>query len=97
MRYVLSTDADHDFQEILEYTRDKFGFAKVEPYASRLIEAFEMITEFPESGTAQDMIVVGLRRLVVERHSIYYRTDGEQIVILRILGPGQDPLLAFSD
>jgi hypothetical protein len=43
-------------------------------------------------GNDQSPIKNNIRRHVHEFHSIYYRVDEDEILILRILGPGEDPL-----
>lgn len=53
---------------------------------------FEMIADFPLIGSEQSQIKKNVRRHVYESHAIYYRIDGKGIIILRILGPGEDPL-----
>jgi plasmid stabilization system protein ParE len=51
-----------------------------------------MICAFPTIGSNQNHIKKNVRRQVYEFHSIYYRIDANAIFILRILGPGEDPL-----
>jgi toxin ParE1/3/4 len=51
-----------------------------------------MIGDFPMIGNDQNHIKKNVRRQVYESHSIYYRVEAKTIFILRILGPGEDPL-----
>jgi toxin ParE1/3/4 len=41
---------------------------------------------------ARNQSTSNVRRQVYESHSIYYHVDSNAIFILRILGPGEDPL-----
>ena len=52
-----------------------------------------MITGFPLIGSNQNHIKKNIRRHVHEFHSIYYRVEGNEIIIYRFLGPGEGPLL----
>jgi toxin ParE1/3/4 len=61
-------------------------------YRDGLLKTIDMICEFPMIGSGQHDIKKNVRRQVYESHSIYYRVDSNAIFILRILGPGEDPL-----
>ena len=90
--YRLSKLADKDLGNIASYTIQNFGIRQANLYRDRLFKAFEMISDFPLIGSDQSLIKKNIRRHVHEFHSIYYRVDGNEILILRILGPGEDPL-----
>ena len=84
---------ESDLVSIADYTIDCFGIEQARVYRDGLFKAFEMITDFPLIGSDQNHIKKNIRRHVHEFHSIYYRVDGNEIIIYRILGPGEDPLL----
>ena len=90
--YRLLRAAESDLDEIAVYTIAKHGVQQAKVYRDRLLKAFEAIAEHPEIGTGQNHILPELRRLVHESHAIYYRVADNEIVVMRLLGPGQDPL-----
>ncbi|WP_161990593.1 type II toxin-antitoxin system RelE/ParE family toxin [Candidatus Methylobacter oryzae] len=90
--YRLSKLADKDLGNIACYTIQRFGIRQASLYRDGLFKAFEMISDFPLIGSDQSQIKKDIRRHVHESHSIYYRVDVDEILILRILGPGEDPL-----
>ncbi len=90
--YRLSKRADRDLSVIADYTIQHFGIDQARIYRDGLFKAFEMIGAFPLIGSNQDRIMKNIRRHVHESHSIYYRTNANEIIISRILGPGEDPL-----
>ena len=90
--YRLSKLADKDLISIATYTIKRFGVRQASLYRDGLFKAFEMVADFPLIGSYQSQIKNNIRRHVHEFHSIYYRVDVNEIFILRILGPGKDPL-----
>jgi len=90
--YRLSKLADKDIGNIAYYTIQRFGIRQASLYRDGLFKALEAIADFPLIGSDQGQIKKNVRRHVHESHSIYYRVDVNEIFILRILGPGEDPL-----
>ena len=90
--YRLLRAAEKDLGEIADYTIAKHGPEQAKVYRDGLLKAFDAIAEHPEIGTDQNHIFPELRRLVHESHAIYYRVGDNEIVVMRLLGPGQDPL-----
>ena len=84
--YRLSDKADEDLSRLYEYGIIHYGQERADRYYSGLIERFEELTENPLLWQAVDHIRPGYRRSVYGRHSIYYRIDPDEIVIVRILG-----------
>ena len=90
--YYLSRLAEKDIVNIASYTIQRFGIRQARLYRDGLFNAFATISDFPFIGSDQSQIKKNIRRHVYESHSIYYRIDVNEIFILRILGPGKDPL-----
>jgi len=90
--YHLSNLADEDLGNIATYSIQRFGINQARLYRDGLFKTFEMISDFPLIGTDQSQIKINVRRQVYESHAIYYRVDDNGIFILRILGPGEDPI-----
>jgi toxin ParE1/3/4 len=88
--YRLSEKADGDLSRLYEYGIIHYGQDRADRYYDGLRERFEQLAENPRLYPAVDHIRPGYRRSVYGRHSIYYRIDPDEIVIVRILGQ-QDP------
>ena len=89
-RYRLTGEAAQDFDQIYDYGIDKFGLDQATVYQNRLKQRFSEIAETPMLYMAVEHIHSEHRRSVCGSHSIYYRIDRNEIVIVRILGQ-QDP------
>lgn len=85
LEVVLSIDADADLTDIYRYTNATFGPDQAEDYLLELDRAFARIAEFPDLGTDASRLRAGYRRLVHQRHAIYYRRSGNLIEIVRVL------------
>ena len=90
--YQLSKRAERDIENIAVYTIQQFGIRQARIYRDGLFKTFDMICEFPMIGSDQSHIKQNVRRQVYESHTIYYQANIELILIIRILGPGEDPL-----
>ncbi len=86
MNYKLSKEADEDLDHLFDYGINQFGLKKALSYVEGMKQRFSELTENPLLWQAVDSIRAGYRRSVYESHSIYYRVDVGEIVIVRILG-----------
>lgn len=89
--YRLSRKAEEDILRIADYGIKTYGL--------------EIARDFPQLGTnaqapltypAVDELVPGYRRSVYRNLAIYYRIDGTEVFVARILGR-QDPVAALND
>lgn len=80
---------------IARYTILQFGREQAHAYRDGLLETFDALAEHPLMGSDQRHVRPGLGRHVYQSHTVYYRPERNGVVILRILGPGQDPLREF--
>jgi toxin ParE1/3/4 len=85
-------DTEKDLGNIAVYSIQNFGIQQARIYRDGLFKTLEMIGYFPMIGSYQNHIKKNVRRQVYESQSIYYRIETKTIFILRILGPGEDPL-----
>ena len=97
MRLVVTDDAKTDLHEINRYTRRKWGAAQADEYRWLIIESFARLMDRPTRGRAQDHLVVGLRRLNVRRHAVFYFVRGDDLVVARILHQSMDISARFFD
>lgn len=91
MAHRLSLRARTDLDDIWEYTCRATGDVAV---ADRQIDAitdrFRFIADWPRLGRARDDLRPGLRSHRSGNYSIFYRVDGPDIIILRILHGRRD-------
>lgn len=91
-RYVLSTPAKIDLQEIFDYSYERFGMVQSTRYYESLNARFYRLAEFPNSGINRDEIKEGLRSVVSGSHIILYRIKDDYVFVLRILHHSRDNL-----
>ncbi len=92
--YRLSESADDDLARLYTYGVLNFGIEQTERYTKGLIEHFQQLANAPLLYQAVDDIRQGYRRSVYHAHSVYYRVDGHEIEIVRVLGR-ENPQTAF--
>lgn len=86
-RIKLTQRAQRDLEGIIEYTLRQWGSEQVDRYTAQLGGTIEQLQEQPSrKGRGLDELKPGLRYLRHEQHHfIFYRVEGEQVEILRIL------------
>lgn len=85
-KYRISNRAREDLIAIAQYGDDRYGVQASDEYRDKLIKRFEIIAEKPLRYPPVDYIREGYRRCVCGVNSIYFRIDGDEIEIMRILG-----------
>jgi len=89
-KYRLTIAADADIDRIFIFGFETFGLEQADRYVSGLYEHLDDLADNPKHGPAVEHIRAGCRRSVCGVHSVYYRIDPDEIVIMRILGR-EDP------
>ncbi len=95
--FELSLVADQDLQDIFDYTFEEFGIDQAVDYVSSFDQAFENIIQNPEIGRKRDEIKEGLRSVLKEQHTVFYRLLDNRIRIVRILHASRDVPRLFED
>ena len=90
MRLRQSPRASADLDGIYEYGAANHGIEAALTYIEAIEQRFQLLLDHARSGRAEDTIVPGLRSLPTQSHRIYYRIDGETILIHRILHMAAD-------
>ena len=93
--YRLSKAAKEDLIGIAQYGDEKFGLKQSGRYRDQLKARFSVLADTPLLYPSIDHIRKGYRRSVCGVHSIYYRSEGRGVEIIRVIGR-QDPKLAFT-
>lgn len=88
MTIRLSGLARFDLEDIRNYTVETWGRDQWLIYYRQLVNAFERITENPDTGRDRSLFVPGMRSVNCQRHVIFFmRLDAADgaAVILRIV------------
>ena len=84
--YKLSEDAQSDLIRIHQRGVRLYGEAQADKYFYDFFDRFEQLAEQPYLYQAVDDIREGYRRSVCGVDNIYFRVDGDTVVIMSILG-----------
>jgi toxin ParE1/3/4 len=82
--YRLVDDATDDLNQIADYYSDKSP-DYCDKLLAKLTRQFEMLVVIPKMGRARDELLPGMRFVVVQPYSIFYRVVGDDIEILRVI------------
>lgn len=85
-----SAPADADLDEILSYSRIRFGEDVAAEYYFSFDETFSLLSQHPLAGATADDIRPGLRRISHRQHRIFYRIVDDTVRILRVLHHAMD-------
>ena len=83
--FKLSKRAEVDIANIAQYTIGQFGIKQARSYRDALIACFNSLAENPKLGKTVEDIRQGYRRYDHKSHVIFYKNDGRNISIIRIL------------
>lgn len=89
--FKLTEDAERDVIDIYLYTVQHFGEAQAEKYSGELFQRFSQIAQNPTLGRSFVDIHPGTFRANQGSHAIYYKKQGEFVLVLRILHQMMDP------
>lgn len=84
--YRLAKAAKDDLIGIARYGDKHFGVAQSTRYRDQLKQRFLTLAKNPLHYSAVDHIREGYRRSVCGVHAIYYRIEGQDVEIIRVLG-----------
>ena len=89
MTYRIAPRAEADLDAILAYIVERNP-----PAARRVIERFtvqwELLATQPRSGAERDDVLAGIRHKVSGPYVAFYRVEGDDILILRVLHGKRD-------
>lgn len=83
-KYRLSRLAEADLQHIAQYTFETWGEEQTRRYMGDLRDCIERVGKSPMLGRA-DNIEADYRRIEQGKHVVFYRLEGKDVLILRIL------------
>jgi toxin ParE1/3/4 len=86
MRRAFKTqEAESDLEEIWLYSFEKWNEEQADRYYDQLIEGIDKLLDNPELGKSRATIRNGYRSIHIGSHLIYYRVEGDDIRIIRVL------------
>lgn len=81
----LSGAARNDLSDIRRYSLMEFDADIANAYFRGFSHAFALLRERPFAGSAQEALGDAIRCLIHKRHRIFYRVEGEFVLIVRII------------
>ena len=90
--YRLTRRAEADLAGIADYTIETFGIEQARRYRDQLEGCFETLSRNPCLGRSAERLAPSLRRFEHRSHTVFYAEDDSEVLIVRILHAGMDPL-----
>ena len=88
--YRLSRLAAADLEEIAEYTIGRFGTEQARQYRDDLKTCFVQLADNPALGRRAEQLISGLRRFEHQSHVVFYISESESLLIVRVLHSSMD-------
>lgn len=96
-RYVITTPANHDLEDILRDIADFAGFDQSDRFLTRFTEKLENIVAFPNLGKPRLEWGENYRSIVLNDYLILYRSTEDLVEILRLVSGRRDLDALFKD
>ncbi|WP_456380172.1 type II toxin-antitoxin system RelE/ParE family toxin [Thiolapillus sp.] len=84
--------AEHDLEDIIDYTLHQWGVAQAHAYIDGLEERGQLLADNPGLGTRRESLSGELLSFPYESHILYYMQQPHGITIVRMLHQRMDPL-----
>lgn len=88
---VIAPTAKTDLKDIYQYGLRQWGQTLSESYLENVKEQLWMLTEQPKIGIERSELLLGIRSLPIESHTLFYRVTSDTVEIIRVLHSRQDP------
>ena len=85
MKLIFRPEAKADLREISYYTRRNFGKRQAKLYLRRIEERCAALALRARPAMPVDDVSPGLFRAGIGSHMIFFRIDGEELSIVRVL------------
>ena len=89
--YRLTRQAVADLTDIYLFTFETFGEAQAERYVEAMYDCIAVLSENPRLGRDASNIRPGIFRFTHRNHSIFYKSESDGILIVRVLHERMDP------
>jgi toxin ParE1/3/4 len=97
MPYRLSALAEQDLDEIWSYVAEDASLTTADRLIDDIVHRFELLAEQPEMGRARPEFGRDVRSFAVENYVIYYRHEGDDVLVARILHGRRDQIAVWSE
>lgn len=88
--------ARQDIRDIRVYSKARFGPRVSRQYLDGLIASFDRLADRPQVGSVESGLGDGMRSLAYRSHRIYYRVEGDDLLVVRILHHARNVPSAFG-
>lgn len=88
--FRLSDRARANLIDIYDFTEARFGAYQADAYHAGLERTFGLLADFPRIGQLVDELRAGYRRFRFQSHFIFYRAEGDGVVIRAVLHAAKD-------
>lgn len=88
--YKLTKEAEKDISLLLKGSLALFGKDQTEAYAKPLSKCFDLLSINPDMGKIIDDIRQGYSKFPHGSHVIYFRTESDHVLIVRVLHKHMD-------
>lgn len=88
--YYLSSKADEDIDDIVDYTLDTWGELQTHTYVTELYQFLQTLADNPDLGRSASEFAALLKRYNYKAHTIFYEPTKKGIFVVRILGQVRD-------
>ncbi len=95
-RLDIKAAARAELAQIYEYSVAEFGWQVAETYLLGLRHAFDRLLEFPFIGPVYPDVTPEIRVLLHRSHRIFYRIEGDMVLIVRVLNKRRDVRAVFG-
>lgn len=95
--YLFSEAAARDIEKLLDKSLLNFGARQTELYFAALKDCLKLLNDNPEMGANADDLRVGYRRFNHQSHVVFYRTEKEHLLVVRILHKSMDVNKHFQE
>ena len=89
-KYLVRPEAEQDLKGIGRYTRRAWGRQQARKYLRALHQKMQRLAANPNLGGMRDDVGAGYRSALVGHHLVFYRTTGDDIVVVRVLHESMD-------
>jgi len=83
--WVIRPAAETDLSDIWHYGADAWGIEQADRYADSLFALFDLLADFPEMARERNEFTPPVRIHPIGVHLVIYRTEGQDVEIIRIL------------
>lgn len=90
LKLFVSPQAINDLEDIFEYTVQNWSITRAEIYQDLLFESMNTILSSPKIGTNYYFKKGKYRKLNSGKHIMFYRVEGDNCIIVRILHERMD-------